>query len=45
MKDDVSTNPEDAREASDIYEDEIMKDELPVNVGHDSILPVPMDDD
>lgn len=45
VKDDVSTNPEDAREASDMYEDEIMIDELPVNVGHDSILPVSMDDD
>lgn len=45
VEDDVPTDSKDAREASNVDEDEIEMDKLPDNVGGDPILPTAMDDD
>lgn len=42
---DLPTDMDDAEKASDVDEDEIELDELPVNVGGKPILPATMDDD
>lgn len=45
VEDDVPTELEDVRDASNVDEDEIEIDEPPINVGGEPILPAAMDDD